>query len=85
MIQIHTFKLKEKERGEGRPQLGGQWKVPMFGGPWKEKEKNKKKHPFIYFHFLHQQILLNFFFPIDLKVLLYHGSRSLLKPFLPFP
>jgi hypothetical protein len=29
------FKKKEKERGERRPQLGGQWKVPMFGGPCK--------------------------------------------------
>jgi len=26
MIQIHAFKEKEKERGEGRPQLGGPWK-----------------------------------------------------------
>jgi hypothetical protein len=42
MIQIGTFKVKEKEGGEGRLQLDGQWKVPMFGGPWKEK----KKHPF---------------------------------------
>jgi hypothetical protein len=30
MIQIHTFKEKEKEGGEGRPQLGGQWKVPSL-------------------------------------------------------
>jgi hypothetical protein len=28
MIQIHNFKEKEKEGGKGRPQLGGQWKVP---------------------------------------------------------
>jgi hypothetical protein len=28
MIQIHTFKEKEKDRGKGRVQLGGQWKVP---------------------------------------------------------
>jgi hypothetical protein len=27
MIQICTFKEKEKEKGEGRPQLRGQWKV----------------------------------------------------------
>jgi hypothetical protein len=47
MIQNHTFKKKEKEIGEGKPQLGGQWKVPMFGGPWKEKEK----HPFHLFSF----------------------------------
>jgi hypothetical protein len=26
------FKKKEKEEGEGRLQLGGQWKVLMFGG-----------------------------------------------------
>jgi hypothetical protein len=35
MIQIHTFRNKEKENegGEGRPQFGGLWKVPMLGGP----------------------------------------------------
>jgi hypothetical protein len=27
MIQIWAFKEKKKEGGEGRPQLGGQWKV----------------------------------------------------------
>jgi hypothetical protein len=43
MIRIHPF--KEKERSEGRFQLGGQWKekekkkVPMLSGQWKEKEK----------------------------------------------
>jgi hypothetical protein len=26
MIQIHTFKEKEKQRGERKPQLGGPWK-----------------------------------------------------------
>jgi hypothetical protein len=31
MIQIHAFKEKEKEGGEGKPQLGGQWKAPMLG------------------------------------------------------
>ncbi len=35
MIQILLFKKKEKERGEGRFELSGQWKVPMFGGQWK--------------------------------------------------
>jgi hypothetical protein len=34
MIQIGTFKEKEKEGVEGRSQLGGQWKVPMFGDQW---------------------------------------------------
>jgi len=29
------FKKNEKEGGEGRSQLSGQWKVPMFGGQWK--------------------------------------------------
>ncbi len=50
MIQIRLSKKKEKEGGEGRSQLDGQWKirmfcgpwkVPMFGGQWKEKEKDK--------------------------------------------
>jgi hypothetical protein len=27
------FKKKEKEKGEGKSQLGGQWKVPLLGGP----------------------------------------------------
>jgi hypothetical protein len=30
MIQIRTFKKKEKEGGEGSPQLDGQWKVPSL-------------------------------------------------------
>jgi hypothetical protein len=29
------FKENEKEGGEGRSQLNGQWKVPMLDGPWK--------------------------------------------------
>jgi hypothetical protein len=49
MIWIRPFKKKEMERGEGRSQLGGQWKVlllgdpwktPLLGGQWKEKEKH---------------------------------------------
>jgi hypothetical protein len=28
MIQIHAFKDNLKEVGKGKPQLGGQWKVP---------------------------------------------------------
>ncbi len=53
----------------------------MFGGFWKEKEK----HPFTSFHFPPQQLYLSLFFSIDFKVLLYHGSRPLLTPFLLFP
>jgi hypothetical protein len=34
-IKKFPFKEKEKEGGEGRSQLDGQWKVPMFGGPLK--------------------------------------------------
>jgi hypothetical protein len=30
MIQIRAFKKKEKEGGEGRPQLGAPWKVPSL-------------------------------------------------------
>jgi len=40
MIRLRPF--KEKEGGEGRSPLGGQWKekekVPMFGGQWKEEK-----------------------------------------------
>jgi hypothetical protein len=52
------FNEKEKEGGERRSQLGGQWKVLMvggqrkvlmFGGQWKEKEK--VKHIFTSSHF----------------------------------
>jgi len=32
MIQIRAFKEKEKEGGEGKPPLIGQWKVPMLSG-----------------------------------------------------
>jgi hypothetical protein len=60
--------------------IGGQWKVPMFGGQWKEKEK----HLFHLFSLPPQQILLKFFFSIDIKVLLYHGFRPLLMPFFLF-
>jgi hypothetical protein len=35
MIRICLLKEKEKEGGEGRSQLGGQWKVILLGGPWK--------------------------------------------------
>jgi hypothetical protein len=33
MIKIRAFKKKER-RGEGRPRLRGQWKVPKLGGQW---------------------------------------------------
>jgi hypothetical protein len=32
MIRIRPFKEKEKKGGEGKSQLDGQWKVPIFGG-----------------------------------------------------
>jgi hypothetical protein len=40
MIHVHAFKNKEKEGRKGRPQIGGLWKVPIFGGLWKKKEKH---------------------------------------------
>jgi hypothetical protein len=51
-----SFKEKEKEGGEGRSQLGGQWKVSMFNGPWKVlmfggQWKEKEKHIFTSSHF----------------------------------
>jgi hypothetical protein len=49
MIWICPCKDKDKEGDEGRFQLGGQWKVLMFGGQWKEKEKGK--HIFTSSHF----------------------------------
>jgi hypothetical protein len=46
---IRLFKKKEKGGGEGRSQLGGQWKVPMLGGQWEEKEKEKYLVTFSHF------------------------------------
>jgi hypothetical protein len=47
--------------------------------------RKKEKHIFHLFTLSLQQILLKFFFFIDLKVLFYHASRLLLMSFLPFP
>jgi len=33
MIQIYPLKRMKKKEGEGKFQLGGQWKVLMFNGP----------------------------------------------------
>jgi hypothetical protein len=70
MMWIRLFKEKEKEGGEGRSEHDGQW-------------KEEEKHLFTSSHF-HPTI---FFKPLffNLKVLLYHASRSLLTHFLPFP
>jgi len=35
MIQIYPLKKMKKKEGEGKSQLGGQWKVLMFNGPSK--------------------------------------------------
>jgi hypothetical protein len=56
MIRTCVFQEKEKEGGEGRPQLGGQWKVPMLGGQWGNillggLRKEKEKHIFHCFSF----------------------------------
>jgi hypothetical protein len=47
MIQIRPFKKKEKEGGERRSQLGGQW-------------KEKEKHLFTFSHFSPNKVYLNF-------------------------
>jgi hypothetical protein len=96
MIRIHLF--KKREGGEGRFQLGGQWKekekLPMLGGQWKEKEKfpmlreqwkEKEKLLFASFHFPPTNFTQTFIFSFDLKLLFYHGSRPLLTHFFPFP
>jgi hypothetical protein len=56
MIRIHCFQEKEMEGGEGRSQLGGQWKVALLSGPWKVALlgglwKVKEKHLFTFSHF----------------------------------
>jgi hypothetical protein len=55
MIHIFSFKNKEKKVGEGRPQLGGQWKVPSLVAlgmlhVWCPLEKKKKNIIFTSFH-----------------------------------
>jgi hypothetical protein len=73
MIWICFFQKKEMEGGEGRSQFGGQW-------------KEKEKHIFTFSHFPPNKFYLNlWFFPFNLKVLLYHGFRPLLTHFFPFP
>jgi hypothetical protein len=80
MIQTYAFKEKGKERSKGRPQLGGAWKVPSLVA----LEMRRKNIVFSSLHFSPHKILLKHFFPIDFKVLFYHGSRPLLYIFLSF-
>jgi hypothetical protein len=54
MIQIHAFKKKEKDRGKGRPQLGGPWNVPCLVA----FRRKSKSIIFTSFHFLPHKILL---------------------------
>jgi hypothetical protein len=68
--------------------FGGQWKekekekVLLLGGQWKEEEKVL----FHLFSFSPEAILFRpSFFPFDIKVLLHHGFRPLFMHFLPFP
>jgi hypothetical protein len=80
MIRIRPF--KEKEGGERRSQLSGQWKekekVPVLGGQWKEKEKHL-------FTLSPQETLFRLsFFPLILRFYFYHGFRLLFMHFLPF-
>jgi hypothetical protein len=74
--------------------FGGPWKVSMQGSKswwplkgfnvwWPMEGKGKTSFsPFI--TFVPNKFYLNLFFSIDIKVLLYHGSRSLLYTFLSF-
>jgi hypothetical protein len=67
MIRIRPFKEKEKEGGEGRSQLGGQWKVPFLGGTWKVplfdgQWKEKEKHLLTSSHFPPNKFYLNLHF-----------------------
>jgi hypothetical protein len=88
MIQIPAFKQKEKEESEGRPQLGGHWKVPMLSGPWKVPMfgglgRRRKNIIFTFSYFPPNKFYLNFFL-IDFKVLFYHSFRPLLYVFPSF-
>jgi hypothetical protein len=72
---------KEKEKF---PLLGGQWKekekFPLLGGQWNVKEKSFSHLPI----FPPTNLLKPSIFSFDLEVLLYHGPRLILTPFLPF-
>jgi hypothetical protein len=82
MIQICTFKEKENKRIEGKPQLGGQWKVPMLGGLWKEKEKGN--YAVVLFSFSPQQILFKPFFSLILSFYFTMVLDCYFMAFLPF-
>jgi len=64
----------------GCSKLSGQWKVPCLvaNGRW------KKNTFLLLLTFPPTNLLELLIFSFDLEALLYHGSRSLLTPFLPF-
>jgi len=74
------------------PKPGGRWNVlslvanGIFQAWWPMEGEGKTPfHLFPLFPLFSQQTLLKFsIFSFDLKVLLYHGSRPLFMPFLPF-
>jgi len=98
MIQIHPFKKKENEGGEGRPQLGGlerfqclvtnerfQFLVTLERFQCLVAFGRKRKNIlFISSHFPPNKFYLNLFFSIDIKVSLYHGFKPLLHAFHSF-
>jgi hypothetical protein len=70
------------------PMLGGQWGGILLGGQWKVPSlvafgKRRKNILFTFFHFPPNKIYL-IFFPIDFKVLFYHGFRPLFYIFPSF-
>jgi hypothetical protein len=88
MIQICTFKKKEKKGGERKPQLGGQWKVPSLVAlgifhVWLRLEGKGESS------FSPPSIIcpIRFYLnlsSIDFRVLFYHGSRPLFCVFPSF-
>jgi hypothetical protein len=58
-----------------------QWKVPMFGGIWKEK----KKHLFHLFSLSPPTILFDFFFPLLLRFSCTMVLERYFMPFFLFP
>jgi hypothetical protein len=80
MIWIHPLKKKSRKEVKENPNLlaYGRFQFLVANG------RRRRNILFTSSHFPLNFFYLNFFFPIDLKVLLYHGSRPLLTPFLPF-
>jgi hypothetical protein len=88
MIQIRTFKEKEKKGGERKPQLGGQQKVPNLVALGIFHAllllEGKRNGSFSPPSIIYPKRFYSNLSSIDFRVLFYHGSRPLLCIFPSF-